>query len=215
MNFHIDKHLLEGAPYKLHLPTPLDLAHLLVRHGRGSYMFKLDLQRAYRQLPTDPWDWPLLGIEWDDHTYFDKSIPFGVRHGAMACQRVTEAVVLVEKQEADTDACGYVDDSAAVAPPDLQLATFQYEHFHETVSQLGLSAALAKCVAPCTRLSWVGVTFDSVEFVMFIDAQKIDETLDMCRPSLGTAFHPQTPPSVFTRQVEPLLPSSPPTREFF
>ena len=62
VNFH-DKHLLKGAPYKLHLPTPLDFAHLLVRHGRGSYMFKLDLKRAYRQLPTDPWDWPLLGIE--------------------------------------------------------------------------------------------------------------------------------------------------------
>ena len=197
VNFHIDKHLLEGAPYKLHLPTPLDLAHLLVRHGRGSYMFKLDLQRAYRQLPTDPWDWPLLGIEWDDHTYFE-SIPFGVRHGAMACQRVTEAVVHVEKQEGDTDACGYVDDSAAVAPPELQLATFQYKHFHETVSQLGLSAALAKCVAPCTRLSWVGVTFDSVEFVMFIDAQKIDETLDMCRLVLEL-------PSIRKRHLQSLL----------
>ena len=99
----------------------------------------------------------------------------------MACQRVTEAVVHVEKQEADTDAFGYIDDSAAVAPPDLQLATFQYQHFHTTVFQLGLTTALAKCVASCTRLSWVGVTFDSVEFIMFIDPQKISETLDMCR----------------------------------
>ena len=173
--------MLEGAPYKLHLPTPLDLAHLMVRHGRGCFLFKLDLARAYRQLPTDPWDWPLLGIAWDGKTFFDKSIPFGVRHGAMVCQRVTEAVIHVAKKEADTDAEGYIDDTAAVTPPSLPVAEKQYQHFHSVVSDLGLTAAPAKCIAPCTRLSWVGVTFDSVEFRMFIDQQKISETLDLCR----------------------------------
>ena len=62
VNGHINKHLLEGAPYKLHLPTPLDLANIITKKGTGALLFKLDLAPAYRQLPSDPWDWPLLGI---------------------------------------------------------------------------------------------------------------------------------------------------------
>ena len=43
VNGHINKHLLEGAPYKLHLPTPLDLAELITQIGPGALLFKLDL----------------------------------------------------------------------------------------------------------------------------------------------------------------------------
>ena len=176
----------------------IDLAHLLVRHGRGCFLFKLDLERAYRQLPTDPWDWPLLGIAWEGMAYFDKSIPFGVRHGAMACQRVTEAVSYVAKKEADTDSEGYIDDTLAVCPPDLSVATRQYENFHSVVEFLGLTAALSKCVGPCTRLSWIGVTFDSVQFTMQIDPDKIVETLDFIKLVLEL-------PSITKRQLQSLL----------
>ena len=45
VNGHINKRPVEGAPYKLHLPTPLDLSNLI---------FKLNLAQAYHQLLSDP-----------------------------------------------------------------------------------------------------------------------------------------------------------------
>ena len=192
VNGQINKHLLEGAPYKLHLPTPLDLANLITKKGKGALLFKLDLARAYRQLPSDPWDWPLLGISWDDQYYFDRAIPFGVRHGAMACQRVTNALCHIEKSEMDMDSIGYIDDTAAAAVPDIQVATAQYHHFKSTVNTLGLQLAPDKCVEPTTSLSWVGVTLDTIRLTMKIDEAKIQETLEACSNTLKLSTIPKT-----------------------
>ena len=79
VNSYIPNLSYDGAPYKLRLPTALDLAEIISKHGTGSYLYKLDLARAYRQLPADPLDWPLLGIKWNDTFYMDKSVPFGLR----------------------------------------------------------------------------------------------------------------------------------------
>ena len=80
VNSFIPRVLYEGGPYKLHLPTALEMSELIAAKGQGSYMYKVDLARAYRQLPADPYDWPLLGIEWQSEIFVDKAIPFGIRH---------------------------------------------------------------------------------------------------------------------------------------
>ena len=85
VNACIPKLLYEGAPYKLRLPTSLDMADLILKHGKGTLLYKIDLSRAYRQLPIDPHDWPLLGIGWQNSMYFDRAIPFGIRPGVMCC----------------------------------------------------------------------------------------------------------------------------------
>ena len=53
-------------------------------------MYKLDLQRAYRQLPIDPRDNNLLGFR---HINFGTRCPFGLKTSAMICQGTTKAVV--------------------------------------------------------------------------------------------------------------------------
>ena len=63
VNSGIPKVLFEGSPYKLHLPTPLEVSEVIARNCQGAYLYKDDLARAYRQLPSDPCDWQLLGIE--------------------------------------------------------------------------------------------------------------------------------------------------------
>ena len=51
--------------------TPFDLANTMRRLGRGCLLYKVDLSRAYRQLRSDPFDWPFLGIEWKGQYYID------------------------------------------------------------------------------------------------------------------------------------------------
>ena len=65
VNGYIPRLSYDGGPYKLRLPTALDLAEEIAKEGAMCYLFKLDLARAYRQLPSDPLDWPLLGVQWN------------------------------------------------------------------------------------------------------------------------------------------------------
>ena len=59
VNQLIPRFSFDGAPYKLQLPTALDLAEIIADCGKGCYIYKLDLSRAYRQLPFEPFDWPV------------------------------------------------------------------------------------------------------------------------------------------------------------
>ena len=89
VNSHIPRFVYDGGAYKLKLPSAEEL---ISKFGKKCYLFKLDLQRAYRQLPCDHFDWALLGNCWEGHVLVDKSIPFGLRHGAMNCERVISAI---------------------------------------------------------------------------------------------------------------------------
>ena len=111
-------------------------------------MFKVDLARAYRQLPSDPWDWPLLGISWNNSLFFDTAIPFGVRHGAMACQRTTQALCHIQMEKDDVDAEAYIDDMATVCIDELVLANKSFTGFLNDIDELGLQVSLNKCEAP-------------------------------------------------------------------
>ena len=61
------------------LPTPLDLAEHMLQAGRGAYLWKSDLSRAYRQLRIDPLDYPLLGIKHNGSYFVDICPSFGCR----------------------------------------------------------------------------------------------------------------------------------------
>ena len=185
VNSEIDKCIFEGAPYKLRLPNALTLAEHIVKRGKNCLMFKIDLARAYRQLPSDPWDWALLGISWDDKLYFDTAIPFGVRHGAMACERTTKALCHIQTKDDQSDAEAYIDDIASVCSDNLILANQQFTDFLNTIDELGLQVSLEKCTGPSVILTWIGVTFDSVRMIMYIDKDKVAETLAFCESVLS------------------------------
>ena len=63
-------------------PTVDDIADRIIQLGPGCLLFKRDLKRAYRQLPVDPFDYPLLGYSWRDKLFFDVRLPMGLRSAA-------------------------------------------------------------------------------------------------------------------------------------
>ena len=62
-------HYLEQF-FKLRLPGIDRLVEFVNAKGRGCHVFKKDLWRAYRQIPIDPQDYPLLGLYIDGSLYF-------------------------------------------------------------------------------------------------------------------------------------------------
>ena len=130
-------------------------------------------------MPVDPFDWSLLGILWDEKFYVDLAIPFGLRHEAMACQRITEAVCFVLKKKHQADTSPYIDDFGGRAGQDKREANNQHIAIKTILLDLGLMVAWEKCVPPTRVLTWTGTTFDKVQMIMRIDVTKVQEALDM------------------------------------
>ena len=115
MNSGIPREALDGSSFKLRLPSPLVLANMIMKRGPGCRLYKIDLSRAYQQLRGDPLDWPMMGVSWENEFYVDLAVPFGLRHGASACQRVSEAAASVAAHDYGADTVPYVDDTAGEA----------------------------------------------------------------------------------------------------
>ena len=54
VNDGVQRHAFQGRPFTYTLPTPLDLAEAIIRAGRGAFLGKADMERAYRQMCIDP-----------------------------------------------------------------------------------------------------------------------------------------------------------------
>lgn len=176
VNWGIPKDTYLGQPYKLRLPTVDDAVNMIRAHGQGCYLYSLDLERAYRQLRSDPLDWPLLGIQWDNDVYIDVSIPFGIRWGAMACSRTTSAICYIHNLDNYASIC-FIDDFFGVSPPSLEKATDGFKRLRCILGELGVKESIDKAVAPTTRMTWIGIDFDTIEMIMRVPESHINDTL--------------------------------------
>ena len=67
-----------GSYCKMHLPSASDMCDFMRQDGRGCYLYSAHVARAYRKLPLDPADWPLVSFSFKGVFYIDISLPFGL-----------------------------------------------------------------------------------------------------------------------------------------
>ncbi|XP_019622994.1 PREDICTED: uncharacterized protein LOC109469050 [Branchiostoma belcheri] len=138
-------------------------------------MYKRDLRRAYRQIYVDPADYHLLGFQWKGHRYADIVYPFGIRTGALVCQRVTDAVRFIYGTFGY--ACvNYLDDLGGADTPDRAPAAF--DSLGHLFILLGLQEAADKAVPPTTRLVFLGRIIDSVRMTIEVTPKRLTATLE-------------------------------------
>ena len=99
VNDSISKDHYLAQYFKLRLAGIDRLVEFINDKGRGCHVFKKDLRRAYRQIPVDPADYPLLGMSVDGSLFFHTSLPFGLCSATLICQRTTKTVVHILNNE--------------------------------------------------------------------------------------------------------------------
>jgi hypothetical protein len=171
------------VPLKLKLPSAQDLAQLIKEGGRGCLLYSIDISRAYRQLALNPTDTCLTGIKTDQGYFTDLAIPFGLRWGAMACQRVTNVVAHIVKNKG-AQVVNYIDDFGGMAVDSIT-AHRHFQLLTQTLQQLGLDQAKEKAVAPTDDLVWLGVRFSTRDMTMSIPPEKLKETMVLVQDWLG------------------------------
>lgn len=172
VNDGISKHLFLGEPVSLTYPTVDDIADRITQLGPGCLLFKRDLKRAYRQLPVDPFEYPLLGYSWRDKLFFDIRLPMGLRSAATACQRVTNAVCFMLSRFG-CNVLSYLDDFMGISAP--RSAFDDYALTGPLLQALGLHESSHKACPPSTRVTCLGVLFDTINFTMSVTPDRLLE----------------------------------------
>lgn len=165
-NTYLDEH------YKLRLPGIDRLCEFILQHGRGCLLYKLDLQRAYRQLPIDPKDYFYLGFRHKNMLYFDTRCPFGLRTSAMICQRTTKAVVHCFT-ELGFFADVYLDDFYGADTP--ERASLAFQTLQDLLHELGLQTSPDKDCPPSTNMVCLGVEVDSDHFTLSVTETRVKD----------------------------------------
>ena len=78
-------------------PKVEDFQRLVLKCGRGCFLFKRDLARYYLQLPLDPPEYRFTGAVWRSLFFFFVSLMFGLRHSGYQGQKVSDAVAWVHR----------------------------------------------------------------------------------------------------------------------
>ena len=164
-----------GEDFHLRYPTVDSLAELVRNEGRGCYMYKCDLSRAYRQIPVEPIDYALLGFRWRSKYYIDTRLPFGLASAAMACQRTTKAVAYMF-ENLGLPLINYLDDLAS-AKRTLQDAISAFYQLKQLLSDLGLQESALKAVFPTQIMIFLGVLFNSVTMTMEVTPDRLEQIL--------------------------------------
>ena len=122
--------------------------------------------------PVDPFDYPLLGYSWRDKLFFDVRLPMGLRSAAMAYQRVTNAVCFMLLR-VGCNVLSYLDDFMGISAP--RSAFDDYALTGSLLQALGLHESSHKACPPSTRITCLGVLFDTINFTMSVTPDRLLE----------------------------------------
>jgi hypothetical protein len=143
------------------------------RLGRGCYMAKMDVKAAYRCIPVRPADWPLLGMQWEGHFYFHRTLPFGLRSACHLWERYATALEwIIHHVYHVGHTTHYVDDTfiahstAAGCAEDIARAK-------AAGITLGVPDAVDKTEGPTTALTYLGIRIDSMDMSISLDTHRV------------------------------------------
>ena len=175
VNDGVLRNYFQGDPLSYKLPTINDLSSAIVAMGRGAFLWKSDLARAYRQLRSDPLDYPLMGITHRGKYFTDICPSFGCRSSSAAQQRVSEAVCHLMANQG-YQVLAYIDDFCGLHPT-FDSAVKAFAAFEGMCEKLGLKMAPEKSAFPATKMDWLGFTFDTLAMEVTLPPDKLAEIL--------------------------------------
>ena len=140
-------------------------------------LFKIDLERAFRNLRIDPFDYPLLGLQWQGKRYVDVGLPFGFRMGAAACQMCTD-VITHQLRLRNVWVINYLDDYIGVSSP--QNASNDFHTLQNLLQKVGLPINQKKVEEPGEQITCLGIEVNARTGILKIPENKMLEVKSIC-----------------------------------
>lgn len=182
-NHFIQKNVLFGEPVLHALPTVSDIIAIAIQMDYKLLLASIDIARAYRNFPLEPYDWPLNCICHDSQFYIDIRMPFGSRLSSLYMQRMANFITRAAARDR-IRIIVYLDDILVICP--------RNKNPHQTfgsvmniVRTLGLPVAWEKIISPTRIIKFLGIIVDLDRRETRMPAEKIHKFLDIIDKIMG------------------------------
>jgi hypothetical protein len=152
----------------------------------GCYLAKLDLASAYRSVRIHPSNYPATGLAWtfgesSTETFMvDTRLPFGARRSPEVFHELSQAVRSMMREQGHEGVVAYMDDFLLVNDTfDSCKATLNT--LMQLVRRLGFSINYSKVEGPTQRLTFLGITLDTVAMTMELPEAKVRDLTEELR----------------------------------
>ena len=162
-----------------------DAVKLILDCGPGAILAKLDVQRAYRNVPVHPDDRPLLGMKWDEQVFVDAALPFGLRSAPNIFNAVADGLEWVLAHEGVRGIIHYLDDFLFVGRPQTSECAVALDLAEGVCQCLGVPLALEKTEGPTCSLTFLGVCLDTEAMELRLPAEKLTRLAALVRQWQG------------------------------
>ena len=169
--------VFDNVPFHLKYPSIDLLVQKINEIGPTALLYKIDLERAFRNLKIDPYDYPVLGLRWKQRMYVDVSVPFGFATGAASCQSCTDLVTWALRK-CEIWVMSYLDDFLGVAQP--HKATSEFLALKNLLEFLGLPLNVKKIEESAEEITCLGINVNARTGVLSIPNDKIVEVKELC-----------------------------------
>ena len=180
LNRNTPEKAYHDTEYEFTFPKIDHFADIISQLGPGCFMWKRDLSRFFLQLKIDPFEYDKLGFVWRSKLFFFVSFVWGCRHAGYAGQWLTTAVAYILANMGQ-DLTGfmfyvlnYADDFAG-AEATFERAELSFTTLGTLLSDIGLTESLSKACSPATTMTYLGVSFNSMDMCLHVDSDKVVE----------------------------------------
>ena len=165
------------SPY-FKLPTAVEFAKQL---SRGAYIWKGDVDKAFRNVPVRKRDWPLLAFYIDGVLYVDTRLPFGHVLSPYYFVNFVGRPILYVAVRRGASLLGvlksYIDDFFGGCDT-YEDALAQMQLWLKVCADLGVPVSKAKTFLPAQVVEILGFIIDTVHMSISVDPLRIQEILD-------------------------------------
>lgn len=142
-------------------------------------MAKTDIKNAFRLIPIQSADYPLLGMKWDGLYYYDRCMPMGCSSSCKTFETFSTSVERIAQNKLKISSILHLLDDFLIVARTANLCSNQLQLFLDTCSYLGIPITLEKTCGPCTTLSFAGIELDSQLQLARLPKDKLDKCIQL------------------------------------
>lgn len=139
-----------------------DAIRCVKKSGVGSFLAKTDIKHAFRIIPIHPWDYHLLGMQWQGFFYYDKCMPMGCASSCKTFEALSSAIEWMARHYLHINGIVHLLDDFFICESTKDKCESSLKGFLELCGSIGIPMAPEKTFGPASTLSFAGIELDTV-----------------------------------------------------
>ena len=152
-----------------------DAINLIQRQGKGCAMAKTNVRSAFRIVPVHPSDYPLLGFQWKEKWYYDKTLPMGCSSSCQIFEDLSTAMECVAKNKLQIPNIIHILDDFLIIDKSLDTWGAKLNRFLQFCHELGVTMTEEKTVGPAHVLTFAGIELDCLKHEARLPRDKVEK----------------------------------------